>query len=533
MVSEVKRKLLTSRHIMETESETKRRFAAQLPGNLIANIAFFLVNVIIGILLVPYFLSTLGIAAYGLIPLASSVTGYVAIVVQSLNITVSRYLTLDIQRNDFAAANRTFNTAFFGLLLIIALTIPIVIIVSWFVPVIFNVPAGQETGAIILVLCACFAFFIRSLNGTFTVQLFAYNRLDFVNLVNIIDILVQVGLIVLLFTIKGPSLIFVGGAYLGAAIVASIVAIILAKRVCPHLFLSLDSFDRSRVKDLWEMGGWVFINQIGSLLFLSIDLIVVNLFFGATSAGEYAIVLKWGIVLRSIAGVFAGVLTPVVLSFYARDHIETMIRVTKSAVKLMGLTMALPIGLVCGFAPQLLAVWVGVQYAFLAPLMIFMVAPLIINLAVLPLFSINVAYNKVKIPGLVILLMGIGNFVLAVILSLYSGWGYYGVAVAGAIILTLTNTVFTPWYTARVLKIPKLTFLSSMVPGILATVSIISSALILSFFFEISTLLILSISALIISAGYLLVLLGFGLNTFERNIVCSYLPLNLQRFIKK
>jgi membrane protein EpsK len=129
--------------------------------------------------------------------------------------------------------------------------------------------------------------------------------------------------------------------------------------------------------------------------------------------------------------------------------------------------------------------------------------------------------------------MGIGNFVLAVILSLYSGWGYYGVAVAGAIILTLTNTVFTPWYTARVLKIPKLTFLSSMVPGILATVSIISSALILSFFFEISTLLILSISALIISAGYLLVLLGFGLNTFERNIVCSYLPLNLKRFIKK
>ena len=202
---------------METESEMNRRFATQLPGNLISNIAYFLVSVVISILLVPYFLITLGVAAYGLIPLAGSITGYVAIVVQSLNTTVSRFLTVDIQKNDFVAANRTFNTAFFGLAIIIALMMPIVIIVSWFVPIIFNVPAGQETGAIILVLCACIAFFISSLTGTYTVQLFAYNRLDLINLVNIISILVQVGLIVLLFKFLGPNLIFVGGAYIGCS----------------------------------------------------------------------------------------------------------------------------------------------------------------------------------------------------------------------------------------------------------------------------------------------------------------------------
>jgi len=279
---------------METELETRRRFTAQLPGNLLSNIAYFLVNIAIGILLVPYFISTLGIAAYGLIPLASSVTGYVAIVVQSLNSTVSRFLTIDLQKNDYEAANRTFNTAFFGLSLVIALMIPIVLIVSYFVPVIFNVPAGQETGAIILFICASCAFFIRSLNGTFTVQLFAYNRLDLMNLVNVVNLLFQVGLTVLLFMLKGPSLVFVGVGYLGGAILASAVAIILAKRVCPHLHLSSGSFDRSRVKDLGEMGGWVFINQIGALLFLQIDLIVVNILFGATSAGEYAIVLTWG-----------------------------------------------------------------------------------------------------------------------------------------------------------------------------------------------------------------------------------------------
>ncbi|WP_301002666.1 hypothetical protein [Methanoculleus sp.] len=59
---------------MQTETGINQRFAAQLPHNLAANIAYFLVNVVIGVLLVPYFINTLGVAAYGLIPLATSIT---------------------------------------------------------------------------------------------------------------------------------------------------------------------------------------------------------------------------------------------------------------------------------------------------------------------------------------------------------------------------------------------------------------------------------------------------------------------------
>jgi len=137
------------RHSTEIETTT-RGLAAQLPRNLAANIAYFLVNIVIGVLLVPYFISTLGVAAYGLIPLATSITGYVAIVVQSLNTAVSRFLTIDLQRGDYEAANKTFNTALFGLTAVILLMIPIVLAVAYLAPSIFSVPAGQETGAILL-----------------------------------------------------------------------------------------------------------------------------------------------------------------------------------------------------------------------------------------------------------------------------------------------------------------------------------------------------------------------------------------------
>ena len=148
-----------------------RGFAAQLPRNLAANIAYFLVNIVIGILLVPYFIDTLGVAAYGLIPLATSITGYVAIVVQSLNTSVTRFLTVDLQREDYAAANKTFNTSLFGLTAVILLMVPVILVVAYFAPSIFNVPEGQETGAVLLFLGVSAAFLIRSWSGNFTVQI--------------------------------------------------------------------------------------------------------------------------------------------------------------------------------------------------------------------------------------------------------------------------------------------------------------------------------------------------------------------------
>jgi len=283
---------------------TRRNFAAQLPRNLAANIAYFLVNIVIGIALVPFFISTLGVAAYGIIPLATSITGYVAIVVQSLNTSTSRFLTVDLQRGDYVQANRTFNTALFGLTAVILLMVPIVLLVALYAPSLFNVPTGQESGAIILFLGVFAAFLIRSWSGNFTVQLFAFNRLDLQNIVNIVNILVQTGLIVILFTIFGPNLALIGGAFLAGAIVASLVSIYFARRVCPQLRISISSFDRSRIRDLGGMGWWVIINQIGTLLFHQIGLIVVNLLFGETSAGEYAIALQWVILLRTAAGVY-------------------------------------------------------------------------------------------------------------------------------------------------------------------------------------------------------------------------------------
>lgn len=513
-------------------NEKQETFSKQIPKNLLANILYFMLNVLIGLFLVPFFIDSLGVASYALIPLATSMTGYVNLVVQSLNTSVSRYLTIDLQKQEFRKANITFNTALFGTLGIILLMLPFVVLISYYTPLFFEIPTSQENAARILFLGVISSFLLRAWGSNFGVSLFAYNRLDLQYLVNTVNVLVQTGLIVILFKLYSPNLIYIGLAYLMGAVAAFIITIFFSRKINPHLKMNIKDFRRSKVKEITEMGGWVIIDQIGALLFLQIDLIVVNKLFGTAAGGEYSIVLTWSTLLRTIAGMLVGVLTPVILTYYAKERIEELINVSKNAVKFTGLAMALPIGYICGFAPQLLSLWVGPEFAKLSPLMLLMLFHLVINLAVMPLFSINVAYNKVRLPGIVTLFMGIGNFLLAITLPHITGWNYYGVALAGAIMLTLKNAFFTPWYATKVLGISRTTFVNSVIPGIFAMIITAGISYTIAHYLNISGLAFLIFCGSILTVAYMYLLWEFCLKQSEKETLESLMPLKIRSMLR-
>ena len=142
--------------------------------------------------------------------------------------------------------------------------------------------------------------------------------------------------------------------------------------------------------------------------------------------------------------------------------------------------MALPIGLLCGLARPFLQTWLGRSFADLAPLAWLLIGPLCINLAILPLFSVQLALNKVRWPGIVSLAMGAGNLALAIILAGPMNLGIYGVAAAGAITLTSKNAIYTPIYTAGILGRRLTAFFGAMMPSVVATALVAGAATALS-----------------------------------------------------
>lgn len=500
-------------------------FRKQFPANLLSNILLFCFNLVIGIWLVPYFIRNLGVAAYGLIPLATSLTQYVALFTMALGGGTSRFLTIDLQQGDLERANRTFNTAFWGLAGLSLLLVPALVGLSWFAPTLFRVPQDQIAASRWLFAGVSLTFLVTTIFATLDVSTYAFNRLDYRNLVQLSNLLVRTACIVLFFTLFSSSLGSVALAMFMGAIAAAAVSWHFWRKLTPSLRFRLSLFDRSRLADLMGMGGWMVVNHIGYLLFLQIDLIVVNRLFGPVAGGEYASVLQWNTLIRSMAGVLAGVLGPMLMIRYAQNRFDELERLSSLSVKLLGLALALPIGLACGFSRPLLALWLGPSFAQLAPLMQIMLFHLGINLSVLPLFNINVCYNRIRLPGVVTLVMGALNLFLAIKLASVGSLGFYGVALAGGIVLSLKNAVFTPWYAAKVQGISPRRYFTAILPGFLFSTALIASAFILDKLFEFSSWASLVFASLSLVFVCSFLIWTLALKQSERSLLRSLLHL--------
>jgi len=473
---------------------------------------------------VPYLIAYLGIGVYGLVPLAISLVDYMGIVPISFNLAVVRYLTIDLQKRDTKSANKTFNTAFWTSVGLVFLILPGATLFSYFVPNIFNVPSGQEYNTRLFFFLILGAFLIPIISNNFNISSFAYNRFDLRNSVLGLGRITRVVLIIFLFTIFSAQLWHVGLSYLGGELIVFSGAVWLWRKLTPELKIRWSSFDRARFHNLISMGGWTLVNQMGTILLFSTELVVVNKLCGVESGGQYATVFQWVILLRSLADVVVYVLTPIIFTYYANSQIEQIIDFSKKAVKFLGLTMALPIGLICGFASPLLSIWIGSEFSILAPLMWLLVGHLCIDLAVLPFFPIQQSFNKVRIPGIVTLIMGIVNILLATFFALALNWGMYGVAAAEVVILTFRHAIFTPCYGARILNKAWYTFLAPMVPGVISAGTIAIISLWISHHFTLINWISLIIHFGIISLIYGLVVFFIILKHDEREMILSLLP---------
>lgn len=440
-------------------TNTTKLFKKQLPRNSFFQVLSFCTQVGVGIWLVPYLIHHLGTAAYGLIPIAAMLTQYVSLISQGISNAVNRFLTIALQQDDIEEANRIFSTAFFSYLAIGLVQVPLFAVLIYYASSIVSIPAELYNDAIILLFCSAGTFVVNLVASVFAVPIYANNRLDISRCIDISRYLLRVIGIVAFFMVFGPALRYVGYVYLIISFFVFVTQIVIAKRLVPGLRLGVRHYDRSKIRPLMGMGGWLLVNQVGSLLFLQMDVWVCNRFVGPEAAGEYAAVLQWPTLIRHGGAIISSVVAPMVMIYYARSEIEPLVHLSKLSVRVLSLALAIPIAIMCVFSPVLLRLWLGEVFSDLAPLMVIMLCHLVINVGVIPLINIQVAMNKVRVPALVTLFMGVFNLLFAILFVRYFNWGIYGVAIAGAIVLTAKNALFTPVYVAEILHEPWHTFL--------------------------------------------------------------------------
>jgi len=482
--------------------------------NLLSNIGFFGFSILLGLWYTPYLIKHLGTAGYGIVPLVQQIVNYMQVLTVGLNAAVGRYLTIALERSEEKKANLYFNTSLFGSLVLIVLLIFPSGWAALNVERLINVPEGELTATRWFFACAAGVFLLNTVRTPFSVSTFCLNRFDLSNLVSFIERVIGVAVVVVCFSlVTKPEVWMVGVGLLLAAIASWFATVHMWRRLTPQLHILPSYCSKKAFWELFTVGSWVSIHTLGAILYLGIDLIVVNRMFGPDAGGRYAAVLQWSALLRTIAGVIAVVFGPTMVYYYARNDIEGLILYTRKAVKLMGLLTALPIGLICGFSMPLLETWLGPKFTELAWLMSLMTIQLSVTLAIYPLCTVHTVLNRVRVPAIVTLVLGAGNLGLAILLAGPMGWGLYGVAAAGAFALIAKNLIFTPLYTAHILQRRWYVFLREFLPLTVITLGTAAACKGAAFIWDLSgwtrlTLVGFAVSLIYTVIGYWMVLNG-------------------------
>jgi membrane protein EpsK len=496
----------------------------QVTKNISMNMVSFIINVFIGLWTVPYLVKSVGIVAYGFVPLALMFAEYAGFIIQSLNASISRFLIIALQKNDYHQANQIYNTSLIVLLAFIVLQALIMSIVILNLSELINIPKSLENDVYWIFSLTAISFSISLMRGFFATILYANNRLDLIKIIEIFHQIIRVSVMVLFFSFDTPQLKYIGLANVIGVIFAFIWTYLLDRKLSGELRINFLLFDKSKVKEISSTGSWMLVNQIGMLLFLKVDLYLINKFVGATQAGMYAIISQVQYFIRIMLDVFLAAIWPLIMIYYAKNEIGKLVELSKIFVKLSAILLAIPIGLLCGSSEEVLQIWLGKHVEGLDNLLIFMLAPLVIHFATGSVAAIQAAYNKIKVPAIVLITLGCIKILLAIFLTTQTHLGIYGIILAGIIALSMMETIFMPIYTSYILKVPNNTFLNPLISGIFSFFIILSLILIIKAFINVDTFLNLLIAYSMVSIIALPIIFIAFISKKERAILYNIMP---------
>ena len=491
--------------------------------NVGSNICYAVLNTALMVWYVPFLMHHLGVAAYGMISLANSLVLYAGIISVGLDTSIIRFLAIDLNLGDEAGANRTFNTALALSLAACAILVLPAGIVTYFFPVLFKVPLGLELATQLLFASVAVTTLAAVLSGSFGVASLITHRFDRRNVVRSLTSLSRVGVVLLCFLFWPVSLWCVALGFLVSAGIGLIGDVLVWRRLTPQLHIDRRVIDRHQFHALAGLSGWVTISQIGFLLLTQVDLLIVNAVFGAEMTGRYGLVLLFPTLIYTMLEMVVTVLSSAIMARYAVGDIEGMRRIASRSVKILGIGLALPIGLLCGFGRPLLTLWLGPEFASLDLLLVLLVGHLTVNLAVRPLAYVLTAYNRVKAQGLVTLAIGAANLALVIAVARWGEWGVAGVAAASALMYTIRNAVFLSSYTGVVMHLRWWTFYAPLLAGALGTLGIGMAGRFVSQLWWPTNWPALGVLATAIAAAYGVIAYAISLNRSDRDLLWSFL----------
>ena len=202
------------------ESQNKKLDTKQLAINMIFSVVAFVLNLGVGFFITPYITNKFGSDTYGFITLANDFSNYASLFSIALNSMASRYLMLEMARNNIKEAQKYYSSIMLANVVLSAiLAIPSVICIVFlerFLEIPVLIVAEQK-----LTFAITFASFLGNLAfSTYSNCYYLTNRLSIGSVRDAIYTIIRSAAILFLFLLAAPRISYVALGSLAATLFA-------------------------------------------------------------------------------------------------------------------------------------------------------------------------------------------------------------------------------------------------------------------------------------------------------------------------
>jgi len=440
----------------------------------------FGLSVAIGIWFTPFLIGRIGPESYGLVMLAAVVVSYAGPVVQALSTTLALEFARARASTDEGALQSLFAQAIGLSVRIVLVLAPLVAALTLLGPGLLGVSPGYRAEASWILLLTALSFLVWVPSGPFGALLYTANRIDCGNYAQAVQLLVRVfGAVVLLEWVTRSS-IALPAAALGGSI-ASLVLVIVVTRRITTLAMRPTRAMLSTSMHLVSSGATVLSGSVAFMLLLGTELLVVNYMTDEARTGMYAAAIQIAVLVRAAMLTMSNLFGPRVIARVADGDMAEARLATAEAMRLLGILVAFPAGVVLAAGPTILEVWLGPAYAAFAPALQWAMISTLVLVSALPLYTLTIAAGRKAVPSAIRGVAFIGYIVLAVALFRGTSLGVIGVAAALAAAIAVAELVLMVPYTGRITGSEPLQFYRPFASiGLALAASAVATALLLS-----------------------------------------------------
>lgn len=322
-----------------------------------------IVNGVYGFISVPILIAYFGKSDYGLVGLAMSVNVYLRLMDMGFNTTNIRFFSNWLAKNDYLKVRTLFQTSlsFYGILGL--LNAIIMLIVSCFSDIIFNVSPYQDLIIKHLFYILAISAFISWFTSCFDQLIKANEYVGWTQKMTLLPKCFQILILVLTITIGLNIEMY----YALTTFSMFIIIPIMAKKIkdlCPYISF-VPSFDKSIFKEVLSYSLNIFSFGIFQFSIMHLRPVLLGMESTPDSITDYRILDGMVKIIIMLGGTFIGVLLPSASKVMANHNKEAYYRVAYQGTKYISIVVCFCCFGMMSIAPELLSVYVGKEYLYL------------------------------------------------------------------------------------------------------------------------------------------------------------------------